>query len=121
MIILQGTGTNQTLSVEFELRNGDRIFVCGYKQKDSLKHADIFIELDVPYFPTEADRKNYISGSGSDNLPIKWVKRHHIGGDTECTKLYQVPHGHHILTISTGENKVDRQRYAAALTHVITF
>jgi len=111
-----------TIGFSFELTNGDTIYVCGYKQSKALDHALFYIEFDVPRFESEMTRKAFISGSSSDRQPILWPKREGIGDDTECVRLYQIPQGHHVLTVSTGVTPVGvRQLFTSAVTHLISF
>ena len=123
----QGGTTNRTISLKFELLNGDQIFVCGYKYKEAYKYAQFYIEFNVPktvakdsYVPSTSTK--YV---GSD-APILWTRRKHYGDDTECTILYNIPHGHHILTINTGDTygrngNGEGKLHGSALTHLVTF
>lgn len=118
------------ISLEFNLNNGDTIYICGYKHKEAFKFADFFVDLDVPYFPDERARKAYQrTVSLTHRPPVLWERRHHIGGDTECTRLYEMPTGHHVLTVKAkapqkNPNSIDsgsRERHHIAITHLITF
>ena len=113
--------------MKFELLHGDQIFICGYKYKEAYKYAHFYIEFNVPNTVTKENYKVPTASSfmGSDP-PILWTRRKHYGDDTECTILYNIPHGHHVVTISTsdgtgrngnGEGKL----HGSALTHLITF
>ena len=68
----------QNISLKFELKNGDKIFVCGYKSKEALKYASIWIEFDVPEKSRSILTKKYIPGEGSTGELILWNKRKHI-------------------------------------------
>lgn len=112
-----------TIGFSFELTHGDSIYVCGYKRPKALTHALFFIEFDVPRFDSEESRKSFISGSSRDKPPILWPKREELGDDTECVRLYQIPQGHHVLTVSTGGKPApnSREMFASAVTHLISF
>ncbi len=115
---MQAIGSNKRISFEFQLTKGDTIYVCGYRYKESFKFAEFFIELGVPMFTSEEAKKGYIGGSGSNSAPIKWSKFTRMGQDTECIKLSEIPLGHHILSINTGEPTT---RHVCGVSHIITF
>ena len=113
--------------MQFKLINGDKIYVCGYKMKEALKYAPMWMEFDVPEMVTEEEKRNYVPGAtGSTKSLIYWIKRRHIGYDTECTEVFHVPPGQHVLTISTSDRSGRSgngagKSHNAALTHLITF
>lgn len=97
--------------------------VCGYKHRESLLHSHLYLEFDVAPFTTKEERDAYTFDPSGAKTHL-WPKRSHIGGDTECTLLEQVPNGHHVLTISTGDEHgfhADGKVHGSAVTHIITY
>lgn len=104
------------MSLSIHVTQSDYVLVCGYKVPDALKHVKIFVEQNVPEFPSAEARKAYVPGSSADAALEPWTKRKAMGGDTECVIVHGLPKGHHVLTLAT--EKADG---VAGLTHVITF
>jgi hypothetical protein len=99
------------------------MMLCGYKHKDSLKHSHIFIDFDAAQFNSKEERDSYKFDPSGSKTHL-WPKRSHIGGDTECTLLEQVPNGKHVVTVSTGDehgHHADGKVHGSALTHIITY
>ena len=98
------------------------IWLCGYEFKPgAFKFAHFYLHLNVREFTSDKDRATY-QMQWKDG--ILWNKRIHEGD--ECTVLYDIPHGHHVVTISTsdgtgrngnGEGKL----HPSSITHLVTF
>jgi hypothetical protein len=85
--------------------------LCGHGQKNSLKHADFF--LDVNRSIAAGLERNYTPPAMEARFKVH-TRRYF---NDECTILEDLPTGSHVLTIHTNHTR----NHATALSHVITF
>lgn len=124
--LTQTSQAGSVISLEFSLKSGDTIYICSYRHKDAFKHADFYLDLHVPRFADEKARRGYQRDVVSTHPPAKlWEQRTHIGGDSGCDRLYELPTGHHVLTVKPKPPAVATpaagSSHTIAITHLITF
>lgn len=83
------------------------VWLCG-PVKESLQHVKIYLDQNVP--DEENLKDNYSPRAG--RIEISNTKM--VGN--ECKELFGLPPGHHVLSISTHEEKPDHK---TTLTHVV--
>lgn len=101
----QAVGMNATLHFKIQVNDHNLVRICGYSQKESLKHALFFIDPNVteyhPYVP-------------SSRVTL-WKKRKY-GGD-ECSLVQDLPRGDHVLTVVC----ISTQGTTCSVTHIVMY
>lgn len=108
-------GNINDISFKISILHDDiMIMVCGYGYKESLKNIDFYLDVNYTnnifhqnesYIPPSIDKRQY--------LPHRRYR-----GD-ECTNIYHIPQGNHILIASTNPNI--SKHHLNGITHVILF
>lgn len=121
-------GPHKEIYVRIHDCRSGAVRLCGYSSKESLKHAHFYLDPNInvssarEFTQKQCDAGGVCKSIALGNVYKPTANRYQLTtrkfvGD-ECTSVYDVPPGEHVLTISTDPNHPD---HTSSFSHVVIF
>jgi len=115
----QNEGIDGEIYIKIVRGSQDYVHICGY-HSESLKHTVFYMDLHAAEDESK-DLSNYSfenRNKNESNIPlVQWTDRRYVGN--ECTTLYNIPTGKHILGIQ--RNTTIKSDHINSVVNIITW
>ena len=119
---------NKEIYFKIIVGNAKLVHVCGYFFKESLKYAEFFLDLNVNITNVTAAAAASASAGAAVSVPyypsnnrtqlIRKTNRQYLGD--ECTSLFNLPLGTHVLAVRSGATATGAH-HTNGITHLVVY